>query len=136
MPGGKSPEQIDRFLQTQRANVTPGVLGQRSSSDSELWEKRASNEVTSPMTSSDDNPQLLAGTGDPPRLNETNRGEEDRLGNIMSQADWAEKIEAAKRKADQMVRNAEVNKAEVIKPPGTLKTLNVIDQIERHKDTD
>lgn len=62
------------------------------------------------------------------------QGEDGRLNEAMQSDDWQERVEEARKKADRMIRDAELNKAEVIKPPG--KLLNVIDQIERHPDTD
>lgn len=131
----KSPDQIERFLTDQRKRTFPGVLGPRSSSDSEITGKRSSGERPNLLSSSDDNhDQLFADAGR--GTTKGNPSGEDRLKQMTKQADWEEKIEAAKKRADKMVREAEINKAEVIKPPGRSKLINVIDQIERHVDTD
>lgn len=68
--------------------------------------------------------------------------EDDRLRRAMNQPGWSKQVEAAQARADKLIRDAELNKAEIIKPPGESKFTdfkkprNVIDLIARDEKTD
>lgn len=131
-PGGKSPDQIDRLLCNLRPH--PGNLEPRSSSDSELFGKRLSDERMGLLTSSDEIPSTFI--SEIKNNGKKQTPPEDRLTEAAQADDWQERVEDARKRADRMIRDAELNKAEIIKPPGGSKFLNIIDQIAKHPDTD